>query len=203
MSQRITLKVLPILLAACILSIPAFAGLTRLPEPADGKTFGTGFYQGTRLDYAVYDTTLPADALKFDNAPGQGRYVYAYQLFNSSNSSAIGFLSLHGIEEGAIAAASDVGSIEDDNGVAPTDRFLNAKKTVATYAFGNTGLSIGKNTWFLTIRSDGKPKIGSFTFAPPSDSDIVVPDADTTVPEPATMSLLLLGAVSMLRKRKQ
>jgi hypothetical protein len=203
MNQRIALNVLPILLAAGILSFPAFAGLSRLPEPTDGINFGTSFYQGARLDFAVYDTTLPADALQFGNASGQGRYVYAYQLFNVYSSSAIAFLSLQGIEEGAIAAASDVGSVEDDDGIAPTGRSLNATKTVATYEFANGDLVIDKNSWFLTIRSDGKPKVGTFTYSPPADDDILLPGANGEIPEPATMSLLLLGAVSMLKRRKR
>ncbi len=203
-TQRMIVKALPIFLAACVLGIPAFAGL-RLPDPASGYS-GTSFYQGTRLDYAVYDMTISADSLKFNNAPGQGRYVYAYQLFNVSNSSAIGFLSLHGIEEGAIESSSDIGSVKDDPGISPTDEYpSNLKKTVVTYEFGNTSISVNKFSWILTIRSDGKPKAGTFTFDRPSSNEIPVSEASVTpeVPEPATMSLLLLGAVSMLRKRKR
>lgn len=200
MFQCTTKKILPILLAAGILSFPALAGLARLPEPASGYS-GTSYYQGARLDYAVYDTTLTADALALD-APGEGRYIYAYQVFNVSySSSAIGFLSLYGIEEGAITSIENVGSVEDDGGIEPTDNTLNSTKTIATYEFANGDLVVGENSWFLTIRSDGKPKAGTFTLSAPTDDDAVVPDDDSSeVPEPATLGMLLLGAVSMLRR---
>lgn len=191
---------LPALLILGILGATTFAGLATLPESAAGYS-GTSWYQGVKLEYRVYDTQLQADALKID-APGTGRYVYAYQAFNL-NGAAIAFLSLQGISEEAIKSTLDVGSVESDGGVAPTARSLNSEKTIVTYEFGNGSLTLGKNSWFLTIRSDGKPKAGTFTFTPPIDNDIVLPGAVDTVPEPMTLSMLLLGAAGAMVKRSK
>lgn len=192
---------LPALLIFSIVSVSAVAGLVTLPESAANYS-GTGWYQGVALQYRVYDTNLQADQNKID-APGVGRYIYAYQAFNVANNSPIAYLSLHGIEENAIKETSDVASVEADGGVEPINRHFNNDKTVVTYEFTNGSLTVNKNSWFLTIRSDGKPKTGTFTLAPPSDSDILVPGSgDPVVPEPMTFSLLLLGAGAVLKKRK-
>lgn len=203
MLQRMLNLILPTLLIFSILGAAAGAVLV-LPDSAAGYS-GTSWYQGVKLDFRVYDTQIAADAGKVE-APGQGRYVYAYQAFNL-NGAAIAFLSLHGISENAIESTLDVGSVESDGGIAPTARSLNTEKTIATYEFGNGSLTLGKNSWFLTIRSDGKPKAGTFTFAPPTDNDILLPgdgsDVIPDVPEPATMSLLLAGAVGAIMKRRK
>lgn len=203
MKQQRLKFVLPALLIFSILGASAIAGLAALPESQfTGLRIST--YQGVKLVYCVYDTELAADALKID-APGEGRYIYAYQIFNEYNSSGIEFLSLQGIEEGAIKSTSDVGSVESDGGIAPTDRFLNAEATVATYEFGNGAIEVGENSWFLTIRSDGKPKAGTFTFQPPTDGDVLIPGPGDSnpIPEPLTLSLMLLGAGAVLKKSKK
>lgn len=201
MEQR-KLKIgLPALLILGILGASTFAGLASLPESAANYS-GTAWYQGVALEYRVYDTNLQADQNKID-APGVGRYIYAYQAFNVANSSPIAYLSLHGIDEDAIEKTSDVGSVEADGGVEPINRHFNDDWTVVTYEFASGSLVVNKNSWFLTIRSDGKPKTGTFTLQPPSDSDILMPGASDTVPEPMTLSMLLLGAAGAMVKRSK
>lgn len=198
----------------------ADAGLTKLPESSHYQ--GTSYYNvaldsskilSGRIEFAVYDTqTNPNEFVGSDgfNAPGQGRYIYAYQIINYSSNgadmtnAAVSFFTILGISPGAIPSLANVGTTADtpNPGVDATKKSLTIDQTQVVYEFANGVLAAGKNSWFLLMRSNSDWKKGSYKFQAPNDDDIVAPgDDNPSVPEPATLSMLLIGSLALYKRR--
>lgn len=204
-----------LMIVAVLAAIPAAqAALTYLPESSYyyGQThytidLGNGQILSGRIEFAVYDTqAYPGEFT--GTAPGSGRYIYAYQIFQNSGASNIALTTfvVDGIGEGAIPADNPNSYIGTDNSVPGVDAslaFFNASRTQGEWDFQNPSIQAGENSVFLLIRSNNSIKAGTYQLFPPEDSEIPVPgDEDGTIPEPATVMILSLGTALAIRSRR-
>jgi hypothetical protein len=210
------------LLWLMILTLPAAipaaqAALTYLPESSYyygqttySKDLGNGQILSGRIEFAVYDTE--ANPGEFDGtAPGSGRYIYAYQIFNNSGSSnpSVTQFVIKGIGEGAIPSDNPNDNIgTDDDGASGVDAslaFFNLDLTEGNWAFETVNIGAGAHSVFLLVRSDASPKVGTYDFVQSEDDDVIVPGDDddgNPIPEPTTLLLLSLGGLLSFRKSR-
>jgi len=213
--RKYQLRLMILVLSAALPA--AQAALTHLPESAyySGRTtysidLDNGQILSGRIEFAVYDTQ--ANPGEFEGtAPGSGRYLYAYQIFNDSGSSnaAVSQFVIKEIGEGAIPSDnpnSYIGS--DDDGALGVDAslaFFNLDRTEGNWAFDTENVSAGAHSAFLLVRSDASPKLGTYDFVQSDDSDVPVPGDDGNgdpIPEPATLVLLTAGGLLSFRKSR-
>lgn len=201
------------ILVMASLTPAVYAGLTELPDGyLDGWGGKSSYYYnlggGQVLDgwieFAVYDTF----STDFE-APGDKRYMYAYQIFNigSNATAAVTYFTLTGISPEAIDSVEDDIEVRSSGGVDPTDYYFNLSKTDAVFVFDDGMLIVGEKSAYLLLGSDYAPVVGGYEFAPSSDNDVPVPGDDENnggeqIPEPATLGLLLGGLVLSLRKHR-
>ncbi len=191
----------------------ASAAILPVSSYADGRWQGSRFYYedvvgggylSGRIDFAVYDTVnlLYQDESTWVgglDTPGDGRYIYAYQIFNFPFSDeAVGFFGVFaidnsplGVEEGSIGSAEDT----PDSGVSQTGKYLAESDLEVVWLFAGGVLARGEHSWFLVFRSDNAPVVG--------DYEIKAEGGEMGVPEPATVVLLGLGSTILLIKRKR
>jgi hypothetical protein len=164
----------------------------------------TGF-----VDFAVYDTQGVngnewEGAGGFDS-PGDGRYIYAYQVFNDVDSTAaIEFFKIMGMEE--LHHLVGIDTMDSQNpwenyplitdGVEPTDSSFSIDETNATWEFAGGILIAGQYSWFLLFSSDNDWVKGQYIVQTEGGLPI------TGNPEPCTLALLGLGSAILLAKRK-
>jgi hypothetical protein len=204
------IKLLSLLLVAVLFAQSADAALTYLPYSShyQGRSYFDYADTGVkgRVEFAVYDTWTYgnewSDATGFD-APGDGRYIYAYQIFNDTDSALI---------EGFTIWANDyhvldiIGMGEQDpqegdyifglDFVEPTDAGTSDGGIQAWWEFEGGLFVAGKDSWFLIFSSNNNWTAGSYWIGPISD----VPPVPN--PEPCTLALLGLGSVILFAKRK-
>ncbi len=204
------------LTAALLMAVPAGAALsmalTELPDGYEsqwaGKSsfavnLGGGKYTYGRLEFAVYDTLTASDLGMA--VPGDRRYLYAYQLFNTDGNAAMTYFALTGIHSGAIESNDQIGTASGPDGGIDAESYFDASKTKAIFTFEDGLLVVGEKSTFLLLGSDAKPKVGGYEIVPSSDDNVWVPGDNTqesSIPEPATVALLLTGAALSLRKRQ-
>ena len=168
----------------------------------EGRThFDSDGFKGY-IDFAVYDTDGGNEFGAY-NAPGEGRYIYAYQVFTDIAGAAIDYFAITGIGGGVdIDNSVDMGS-EDDlaGGIEPDSENFNGDHTKPMWEFDDGALFAGEHSWFLLLRSDHGPKIGGYEFVPSNDDDLIVPDL--SAPEPATIAMLSIGGILALKRRKK
>lgn len=204
------------LLAVLLLTPVAQAALTELPDGYldgwGGKSsyalnLGGGQYLFGHVEFAVYDTWSAGD-IGFA-APGDNRYVYAYQIFAGSNATAaLTYFSVSGFNPDAIGSEDDLGTAAVADGIDPIEKGVNLSQTKAYFEFENGALIFDEKSVFLLIGSDYLPTIGAYEVAPSPDGDIPVPGGNDNgngnpIPEPATVALLLGGTLMALRKRNR
>jgi len=187
-------------------NLPTFGG-TAYYYGANDKTF-TDLGITVRLEFAVYNGAQ-ADLVKEDTGyAGDADYVYAYQFFCTEAAASMTYFELTGLNPDTIASAEqdiseqetlDSGAIPS-GGVEPTDSYFNDTKTKAIWEFEEGTLMQGDQSWFLFLYSDYAPVVGDFNLQETADDDISVPGGD--VPEPATLALLIGGALLSLKRRK-
>jgi hypothetical protein len=176
-----------------------------LPESShyDGSVFydqpsGDGFLRG-RIDFAVYDTELYPDEFVGDDgfeAPGEGRYIYAYQVFNDYEASdeAVGWFAVLGINESVVEGIS----AQDDlnGGVEPGESHVSAPKAI--WEFNNVLVYAGDHSFFLVFSSEQDWVAGDYEIKGPTNDEMPVP----SLPEPGTVFLLGAGfALAFARRR--
>ena len=207
-----------LILLVLLAAVPTVrAELTYLPESSYysgqthyGVSLGPGEILSGRIEFAVYDTLVYPDEFT-GPVPGEGRYVYAYQIFNDneSYSAALSYFQIEGIAEGAIPTENpneNIGTDDSSSGVDATVAYFTPSLTEGVWEFDGGLVAAGDNSVFLLISSDGAMKAGDYQVVTPQDGDVPVPDeddnGDPSVPEPATLLLLAAGSVLSFRKTR-
>lgn len=189
------------------------AALTFLPE---SETFG---YSGTSqidpivnngvtgyMDFAVYDTdTQTVSELETLDGYNGEQYIYAYQIFPQSGSMIDSF-KLMGFNQNAFTS-DKMGTTNSLDGYSTSGVDAEGWSLIgdnAVWYFESGVFAAGENSYFLVIFSDYAPKQGTFEVNP-TDDDPLVPGEDgndDTIPEPATLGLLLGGALLTVISRR-
>lgn len=185
---------------------------------ADGHRYmPTGdIYQGGRvyidennvkgyLDFAVF-TKDHFETVYGMSSPGEGVYVYAYQVVcDEGTSDAVEFFSITGVGTHTGDADDPIGigsdSIDTSNEVAPDSSAFTPQNgnlyANATWQFDDGALVDGQRSYMMLISSNHSPvTTGGYSFEAPVNGEIPLPN-----PEPASLALLSIGAM-LLRKRK-
>jgi hypothetical protein len=156
------------------------------------------------IKYAVYESRDEYETawsgLGF-SAPGDGQYVYAYQIFNDLVSADVAHFALFGLTEDN---TSGLGSEDrEDGGVQPSDCYLDGdeSKGVWKWSDGEGGygyIKVDEHSWLLVFSSDYSPVKGDFEIKGPEGIDV-----PGDIPEPSMIALLGAGGVLFLRRRKE
>ena len=200
------IRLFSLLIAATLFAQDASATLAPMLESSyhDGFVF---YYEGDffgRIDFAVYDTLDDEYGDEYMDVgitkPGDGQYIYAYQIFNDYYSSieSIAYFALLGINGDSIDIDSITSQEDPENGIEPGGAYLNEDDYKIVWEFdGDAGYVIaGEHSWFLIFSSDNDWTAGSYEIKGPDDVPI-------PVPEPATVALLGIGSMLMLLKRRR
>jgi hypothetical protein len=157
-------------------------------------TFDNGEGLSGYVDYCVFEPGQFSDS---GYAAPAGEFVYAYQVFSTGPDWISSF---------AMAvqnAANTEGTMVDLLGVDATGAIINAGSEVR-WTFADLGIDQGSNSVGLVFASPNAPEAlfgtvvdgGGFSYAYP------LPAPSAFIPEPATMGLLALGSLAMLRRRR-
>ena len=175
-----------------------------------------GFFM--RVDFTVYDKYLLANSDEetlvnslTSDLGLDGRYIYAYQIFNSNNPSykSIEYFGLLDSSGNPINGAHvlDIGSFSDveytsamfGEGIEPTESVLDP----LSWTFGSSAelwdssggcIDNGDHSWFLVFSSNTAPVSGSYKVKPPSEFP---------VPEPGMLTLVGIGGVILVKRRRR
>jgi hypothetical protein len=153
-----------------------------------------------RIDFAVYDTlAYPNEFIGDDGytAPGDGRYIYAYQIFNDYqgySEEAVTYFAALGID---MAYVYDIDSQEDPaEGIEPVGQYFSDEDAV--WEFGEIDqdwIIPGEHSWFLAFSSDLDWVRGDYEIRGTEPSDF-------PVPEPAMLALLSIGGAILFRRKR-
>jgi hypothetical protein len=157
-----------------------------------------------RIDFAVYDDREEYTTVTGNEAPGTGDYVYAYQIFNQSGffNPPVALFSLPGIGG---APVDGIDSHDDLTfGIEPSSQeFTTESGAVWQFLEDDQGtLLAGYHSWLLVFSSDTDWVKGTYEIEPP-ESWVPEPDEGPYTPEPATVTLLGIGGLLALMKRKR
>ncbi len=166
----------------------------------DGRVYYNDTDEGIAgwIDFAVYDTDLGTEYQ--DNGiemPGEGRYIYAYQIFHhvSSESDVTEFSVLD--IEGNLLGESINGTSAQDDGDGGIEPLLSDTEGVWKWSFedGSGYISATEHSYLLVFSSDENLTKGTYEI---KGSGIPVP-----VPEPATIAILGLGTVMLTARHRR
>lgn len=165
----------------------------------DIDVIGGGFLRG-RIDFAVYDTLGGNEFIEAGfTAPGDGQYIYAYQIFNDYpvSEEAVAYFSVFALSGDPMDAYEDtIGSEEDtpDSGIEAGGAYFTESNLRATWLFNDQILTSDEHSWFLIFRSDSAPVTGNYEISA---------GEFPAVPEPCTLMLFGLGGAMMFIRRKK
>lgn len=152
------------------------------------------------IDFAVYDTDLGTEYQ--DNGiemPGEGRYIYAYQIFQHfSSESDLTEFSVLDMAGNLLSESLINGTSAQDDGDGGIEPLPSDTQGVWTWAFedGSGYISASEHSYLLVFSSDENLTKGTYEI---KGSGIPVP-----VPEPTTIAILALGSVMLtMRNRKR
>ncbi len=211
------LKVFYFLMFAAVLMCvqDSFAVLIELPSSSyqGGKWEGSithtqdGF--NTLIEFNVYDTQGGNEWVDAGyEAPGDGRYIYAYQIYNAaSDTKDVGYFeifgkagnTLTGGEISGLDSEQDPTSSGQQQGIKPYQAGFNDTEKKVSWEFLDAGGDFGvvgqaRHSYFLTFSSDQAPIAGAYEIKPPA-TDFPIP-----TPEPTTIALLGAGSLLLVRK---
>lgn len=158
------------------------------------------------VEYAVY-MTASAPSSVVDSTLNAGTYTYAYKIVTSSTSAVLASLRLFSLTDLDLSTKG-VGSVVDDAvNIAPDSSYNDGQDIVwdflgAKFEGGNTSVN-------LVFTSDFAPVAGGFSLSGSAGDDAATPGTNTTTgtnnttptPEPATMTLLSIGVLSLFKKK--
>ncbi|MCX5635174.1 MAG: PEP-CTERM sorting domain-containing protein [Planctomycetota bacterium] len=201
----------------------AFAVLFELPNSSfqggawNGEsTYSDNGFQAV-VQYAVYDKLGGNEwGGKGYDAPGDGRYIYAYQVFNyNSNTNKVGYLKLFGAAGHTLTGGemSGIGSQKDptdtqfpEQGIKPFSGEFDDTEKQISWKFLDAGGDFGligqaQHSYFLIFSSNNAPVMGNYEIKQ-SQSGGPTPGQDSA-PEPATIVLFGTGGLILLRKLRK
>jgi hypothetical protein len=205
-------ELLSLLLVATLFMQNASAGSVGfLPESSNyqGRTYYStytdeGLLQ-VRIDFAVYDTydtEAYPDGFDAFEPPGDGQYIYAYQILcDTASTAALEYFAILEIGENSIDDDDGIGTQDDGyGGLDAYDAFFNPypEPQQAVWEFDEGLLIAGEHSYFLVFTSDHNWKVGDFELIPTGG---VLPP--TTAPEPGMLTLLGIGGAMMFTKRRK
>jgi hypothetical protein len=176
-----------------------------LPESShyQGRAYYTtytdaGFLRG-RIDFAVYDTS-GGNEFGFE-APGDGQFIYAYQIFcDTASTAALEYFAILEIGENSIDDGDGIGTQNDGRGgLDAYNAFFNPypEPQQAVWEFDEGLLIAGEHSYFLVFTSDHDWKEGGYELIPTGGT------LPSTSPEPGMLTLLGLGsALAFIRRRR-
>jgi hypothetical protein len=209
---------LALLLVVTIFSEGAWALFIPESSYMDGAWEGVLNYvdEDSGFDVGIAYSVFDADNLEFqseeeafvsdlqDELGIEGRYIYAYQLFNRPNDalgeySDILYFGLLGLDTNPVDESlinGDTSAMDDhDGGVAP----YSPPPRQGAWGFAEGVLANGEKSWILVFSSEYAPVRGTYTITSSPPPYIPIPN----VPEPATIALLGLGGIAFLKKRRK
>ncbi len=205
------IKLLSLLLIVTLVTQNASADLPYSSHYQGSHFFNVDGVSG-HVDFAVYDTLAYGGdwnewlGAGFD-PPGDGQYIYAYQIFSDEGSTdAIELFTIMGLDDHKLTGVNTM-TYQDpwedyfltEEGIAPTGTDFSIDETYATWEFAGSIFVEGEYSWFLIFSSaynwvEGKYEITTTNSFP------VPPE---TNPEPCTLVLLGLGSTILLAKRSR
>jgi len=178
----------------------SFAGpLANHPQartPLPGDTGSTPFNFGTLAGYVDYAVFNPGDFPYSGYAPTAGELTYAYQIYVTGTAPVSSF------ELALTDLADNIGSFNDLGGVAPTSMVLNPMIS-AKWTF--PGIPQGGSSYGLAFSSPRIPQNLFATVVDTGQTTYVIPlpsPSPISVPEPAAMSLVAIGAALLGMRRR-
>jgi hypothetical protein len=200
-----------LLIVATLLVQNASATILPISSYADGHWQGSRFYNievvsGSflrgRIDFAVYDTLGGNEFVEAGfTAPGDGQYIYAYQIFNDypASDEAVAHFAVFEVDKNPMDVYEDsIGSQQDDpdSGIEPTSAYFTESNLEAVWLFADQILMRDEHSWLLVFSSDSAPVPGNYEISAESGEF-------PAVPEPVTLTLLGFGgALAFIRRRK-
>jgi hypothetical protein len=197
---------------AVLLLLATAVNATYVPTNLPQSTFWQGKYiynqsgVDARVEYAVYDTSL--GLVSGITNPGSGRFIYAYQVFNVDPTSTLDPITAFQLVGGGNPAqASGISSQSSGAGSSPIAPTVipTTSDPAFVWQFADSVFVATKYSAFLVISTDKSPIAGSFTISTATDNGNPPPvpgGDDGKTPEPATLAILVAGAVGLMRKRK-
>jgi len=190
----------------------ASAALAYLPDSSYAADTWQGFriYKDNGFDvlvnFTVYDTEIyPNEFIGTDGFvnPGQGRYIYAYQIFSHPTADEdITYFGIFGAETTIDEATIDGLSSQDDEegGVPTSDEYFDDDLARVVWEFDWGVLIPSEHSWFLVFSSDYAPVVGDYEIkGVQEEGDIPIPE----IPEPGTLTLLGIGGAAMFIRRRR
>ena len=204
-------ELLRLLLVVTLLVQNASAGpVELLPESShyQGRAYYSTFTEEGRLhgriDFAVYDTeTYENEFIGTDGftAPGDGRYIYAYQIFcDTLSTTGLEYFAVLEIGENAIDDDDGIDTRDDGHGgLDAYDAFFNPypQPQQAVWEFDEGVLIVGEHSYFLVFTSDHDWIVGDYELIPTGGT------LPAPAPEPGMLTLLGIGGtLAFIRRRK-
>jgi len=172
------------------------------------ESWGDGQLTGA-IAWGVYDGHDDFES-DFDSlsAPGEGNFVYVYQIFNFEQSvSPVSYFSILGVAESEV----DGQSAEDDSLVGGFDTHqpysMDVNDTDGAYwewesDLGTYSYILQEDaSWLLILTSDFGPVDRDYEIR--GVDSLQGPGDDGSIPEPITIALLGAGGAFFIRKRRQ
>ena len=180
-------------------------------EPYNIELEEGSFLRG-RVDFAIYDTETysPAEQSWVEGLglSGQGRFLYAYQIFNDypESDEEVAYFSVFAesgnpldVEEDSIDSSQD-----PENGVELAEGYLADSDLEVVWTWepepdGHGFIFKTEHSWFLLFFSNSGPVPGDFEVRASEGAG----ELPTPVPEPTTIALLGLGSALALISRRR